>query len=456
MLKRDIVLLFSQGVMELSWLIAGASFIMTSAVHRPFPLFDGAVVFLLAVLLTRITRERGLRVIWVLGLQALGFLLVTSRVVYSSYGSHFFSYLNPEWILYFLNGLESHYDWLGIVILVVFAFVFWLRGVALSRKTTDYTLVCSRFDLGLSVLLALFLVKFLLLVKGGIQLKTPTTEGMIYPFFIFGLMAMGFARNSGTPLKGFISGYRGIGLFLSFAGVILIFGAGLVLFFMPFLQAGAEFGYAMLKSGAEPLGRVLVCILRFLFAGAKMRSEPPAASFQGDGDGPAPSAEGASQGGWLEEILGWVLLVFGVIVLLFLLGLGLWYLVAWLFSRTPGEDRKSPGEGGLSGWFRRLRGIFISLGGRLAGMFKGCRDGLQFFHFLMKWGGRSGVPRLPNETPSEYGRRLKNRFPPLGQEISFIVDAFNLEAYREDPADDVRMKILRLSLIHISEPTRPY
>lgn len=446
-------LLSTQAGMELSWLFAAGSFLMMSAAHRPFPLFEGIVVFLLAVLLTRLTRGRGLRVIWVLGLQALGFLLGTSRLLYTFFFSpHLSSYCNSEWISCFFNSLQGIADWLAFIILLVFAFVCWLSGVALARKTTDYALVCSRFDLGLTGLLSLFLVKFLFLVKGGIQLNAPTAEAMIYPFFIFGLTAVGLARNGETPLKGFISGYRGIGLLISFASVALVLGTGLVLFFMPFLQAGAEMGYAVLKSGAEPLGRILVCILKFLFAGAKMRSEPAASSSQEDGGDPVLPTEGGWESGIVVQVLGWILLVLGVIVGLFLLGLGLWYLFAWLFSRTSMREGRPVVKSGLLKWVRGFHGLLLSLYRRLIRVFEVYKNGAQFFYFLIKWGKRSGMKRLVNETPCEYGRRLQDRFPLLGTEISWIVDAFNLEAYREERVDNGRMKVLkqaRRRLLHV-------
>jgi len=452
--KRNIALLLPQALMELSWLLAVGSFLVMSAAHRPFPLFDGAVVFLLAVLLTGITRGRGLRIIWVLGLQILGWCLGVSSMLYSSFNPHVFSYFNPGWISDLFSRLKGADDWLAFIILLVFGVASWWRGVALARKPSDYFLVCSRFDLGLTVLFSLFLVKFLFLVRGGIQLTAPTADVMIYPFFIFGLSAIGLARNGERPLmKGFISGYKGIGLLVSFAGFALVFGAGLVLFFMPLLQAGAEIGYAVLKSGAEPLGRIVVYILRFLFLGARMRHEPASTSSSEEGSGSVLPAEGGWETGMVEQILMWVFLVFGGVVLVFLSGLGLWYLFSWLFSRTSREEEKPALKAGLLKWLRGFRGFLLSLRRRLSRILEAYEDAGQFFHFLIKWGGRSGMPRLVNETPYEYGLRLKDRFPSLERDIASIVDAFNLEAYREDPVDDRRMKRLkraRRSLLHVA------
>jgi len=48
---------------------------------------------------------------------------------------------------------------------------------------------------------------------------------------------------------------------------------------------------------------------------------------------------------------------------------------------------------------------------------------------LLRWGKRSGLRLLPGETPAEYGKRLVQHFPDLGDDITMIVEAFNKEIY---------------------------
>jgi hypothetical protein len=128
-------------------------------------------------------------------------------------------------------------------------------------------------------------------------------------------------------------------------------------------------------------------------------------------------------------------------------------LFSWLFSRTSREGEKPAVSVGLLKWLRGFHGLFSSLRRRLSRIFEAYEDAGRFFRFLVKWGARSGMPRLVNETPYEYGRRLEGRFPVLGEEIASIVAAFNLEAYREEPVSDRRMKRLkhaRRTLLHIA------
>jgi hypothetical protein len=50
---------------------------------------------------------------------------------------------------------------------------------------------------------------------------------------------------------------------------------------------------------------------------------------------------------------------------------------------------------------------------------------------VLLWGRRSGLPRVPSETPSEYEIKLKHQFPKLKEEIEMIIEAFNREVYGE-------------------------
>ena len=97
---------------------------------------------------------------------------------------------------------------------------------------------------------------------------------LLFPFFIFSLLAIGLVRNRSSERRDFLAGYRGIGVLASFTVVVLAFGAGLVLFFMTYLSAAAEAGYGVLKSAAGPLGPILVRVLLFLFWQTDCEQEP--------------------------------------------------------------------------------------------------------------------------------------------------------------------------------------
>jgi len=56
-------------------------------------------------------------------------------------------------------------------------------------------------------------------------------------------------------------------------------------------------------------------------------------------------------------------------------------------------------------------------------------EGVYPYARLQGWGARCGMPRIPNETPLEYGVRLARRFPTLGNDISWIVELYNQSVY---------------------------
>jgi hypothetical protein len=76
---------------------------------------------------------------------------------------------------------------------------------------------------------------------------------------------------------------------------------------------------------------------------------------------------------------------------------------------------------------------------------KGYRDAVQLYHAFLRWGQRSGLPRLLSETPGEYGSRLQKQFPPLNEDIGRIVEAFNLAVYAEMDLDDAQITRVKRS-----------
>jgi hypothetical protein len=277
----------------------------------------------------------------------------------------------------------------------------------------------------------LFLTQFLLLIKGGIKTGDPVSSLLIFPFFIFGLLAIGLARNHTATQRDFLPGYQGIGVILSFTLIVFLLGTGLVLFFLPYLTLAAETGYGMLKAAAKPLGPVLISVLRFIFMPGTIRPENPSSSMK-EPTGDLISPAGSSW--WmelLEKILAWVLGgVVGLIVLI-VTAMALFFLFRWLLSRTPITQKKQGLWDSILSWIDELQMLLFSCWKWIKRKAKGYKGGVQIYMALLKWGSHSGLPHLLSETPIEYGYRLKNRFPSLKGEIGFIIEAFNQEVYGE-------------------------
>jgi len=448
--RRDLLFLAGAG-MELSWLYAWATFIMVSILHRPFPLPEAIGTFALATVLTLVVRGRGWRVILILGLQVFGFLLATSRIVHVFfYRPH--PFFGQWWLLECFRQPKDPLGWFILVIILFFALLFWVGGVTLARRSVAYITVCTRFDLGVAAFFCLLLTKFLLLVRGGIDIQDPTTELLLFPFFVFSLLAIGMARNRSSAQRDFLSGYQGIGVIVSFTVVVLAFGAGLVLLFLPYLSLAADMGYGVLKSAAAPLGPILVSIIRFLFIHS--RSRPGTASPSSSG-GEAEFVSSTDSSWWtelFEKVFSWGFLGLGVLIALILCGLGMWYLFRWLFSRTT-KSRKTQIQWSLiSLWAALLWSALLHFWDKIVRRVKGYRSAVQLYSALLNWGRHSGLPNFLSETPTEYGVRLRHQFPTLNREIGLIAETFNKEVYGEILLDEQQFTMAKLAWRRLRSP----
>jgi hypothetical protein len=448
---RGILLFLAHGGMGFVWLYAWANFLITSILHRPFPLPDAIGTYFLAAGLTLGLGGSGLRVISVLGLQIIGLLLAASRIVYAiNYQAY--PYLEKAWLVAFLGRTRDSLEWFTLVIILIFAGLFWLAGVMLARRSPTYLTICSRFDLGVAAFFCLMMVKLLLFAKGGIEVRDPASELLLFPFFIFSLLAIGLARSRSSAQREFLAGYKGIAVLASFTVVVLAFGAGLVLLFMPYLIAAAEAGYGALRSAAGPLSPILVAVLRFLFFRARVRQEAASSSSGSDEAEFVPSGESS----WWSELVGkiveWGFLGLGVMLGLILCALGVWYLLRWLFSKTSKQEREAIQWRLLISWAQRLWTSLTSGFLMVVQRLKGYQNAVQIYRALLSWGRHSGLPHLLSETPAEYGSRLGKRFPYLSKEIEGIVEAFNLAVYREMQIDARQMTHAELSWRRIRSP----
>ena len=110
-----------------------------------------------------------------------------------------------------------------------------------------------------------------------------------------------------------------------------------------------------------------------------------------------------------------------------------------------------------------IRNVFSLLITRLSQFFLFCRNviglmkhrkrgAVQLYTALLRWGRRSGVPRLANETPREYGSRLKRRFPAVTREVASIVEAFNQTVYGGIVLKDHRLALTQAAWRTLSSP----
>ena len=449
--RKGSLLFLAVAGMELSWLYAWATFIIASILHRPFPLPEAIGTFALAALLTLVVQGSGWRVILILGLQVFGLLLAISRIVHVLfYGSH--PFFDQWWLLTCFKQPKDPLEWFILIIILFFALLFWVGGVTLARRSAAYLTVCTRFDLGVTAFFCLLLAKFLLLVKGGIDIQDSTPELLLFPFFIFSLLAIGMARNHSSAQRDFLSGYQGIGVIVTFTVVVLAFSGGLVLLFLPYLSTAAEMGYGVLRSAAAPLSHILVAILRFLFMHSRSRPETASPSSGSDEAEFVSSTESSWWTELFEKIFSWGFLGLGVLIALILCGLGMWYLFKWLFSRTTKSEKRKIQWSLISLWALQLWSGLIHCWNKIVRRVKGYRSAVQLYNALLNWGRHSGLPHFLSETPTEYGVRLRHQFPTLKREIGLIVEALNKEVYGEIVLDEQQFTMAKLAWRRLRSP----
>ena len=437
--------------MELSWCYAWATFLTTSIRHQPFPLPEAIAAFGLAAAMTLLSKGKGWRMVSVLGIQVFGLLWITLRIVYT-FNTWSCSFLSPAWVIEFFNTSRNPVEWLNLILILFLSIMLWAGGVTLARRSTVYSTLCSRFDLGIAAFALLFLTKFLVRYKGGINIEESLSQFLFFSFFIFSLLAIGLARNQTTAQKDFLPGYRGIGVILSFTVVVLLLGTALVLFFLPYLTLAAEGGYRILKTAAKPFGPVLVAILRFMFMGGAIRPEPS----PGPADGGAGEFITPAESSWWMEMLEMILIwTFGSLlglILVVVCCVALFFLFRWLLSRTPMTQKRQGTWYPILLWIEGLRAFLLACWKWMMRRVKGYKGAAQLYTALRTWGRHSGLPHVLSETPIEYGLRLKNRFPSLKKEVESIIEAFHQEVYAETTLSEKHLSQVQLALRRMRSP----
>ena len=452
MSKKGMLFLFPvSGAMELIWLSSWAAFLTTSVLHRPFPFKEAIGVFFLATVLTLLSKEKGWRIVEILGLQVFGFVWAALRMIHAFYlwRDPFFS---QGWLVEFFNTPRGPFEWFVLVFLLLWVLLFWIGGVKLARKSLVYETLCSRFDWGLGAFFILVLAKFLLQAKGGIEIDDPISRVLVFPYFGLSLLAIGLARSRSLGSRDFLPGYQGIGVILSFAFIVLLFGTGLVFFCLPYMTFASKVGYDTLKIAAKPLGFIFVAVIRFLFFRNASRMDAAPSPGSGTIRNPIPQIEESWWVGLWEKVLGWGIMGLLGLVLLILSGLAAFYLFRWLFSKTHPSRKKQCLWDLLMLWAEKLKLFLLSCRNKIELKMNGYQRAAQLYNALLYWGRHSGLSHLVNETPAEYGLRLKGRFPVLKGEIDFIIEAFHQEVYGERTLNEEQLAEIRSAWRRLCSP----
>jgi hypothetical protein len=430
-------LVFACCGMELCWLCAWANFLAVSTTQIVFPLIRFCAAFFVALFLSYSFRAKSYRMVWLVLGHILGLGLMISTALSAG-----FTWKFPG----------TFYQGYQMTLMAAIVCLFWYKGIKLSLRQMSYETTCNYFDLGISLLFLLLIVKMLIYIKAGVLISESFTLYIMGVYFFFGLAALFLSQNTTQKKRRYLKGFRMYGGLISAFVVLLVCGMGMVFVLLPYMTSFAESGYVVLKQATGSLSPYLIAILRFIFS---PRNHPGRAQLsqqnQNMPDPDIPLAVG--QPGWAEHLLLYSIFSIFFLILVVMIGYILYKLFKFLMSKQPSSTigkEKNKLFSWLIGWLVFLLNYFKTA---LLALNEKIEDAQKGFIKLVSWGRKSGMPKLYNETPAEYAKRLEQNFVPLENEIRIIVQAFHLETYGEMRLDQTKIFQVVKALKTIHSPS---
>jgi cytochrome b561 len=420
--------------MELCWLCAWANFLAVSTTQIRFPLAPSCAAFFMAFFSTRFFMTKSYRLIWVILGHMSGLGLMIWAALFAGTG----------WRV-----PVTLYHWYEMSLIAAMVCLFWYKGAKLLHRQMSYPSICNHFDLGISLLFALLIIKLLLQIKAGIQVPESFTLYSIGGYFLFGLAAIFFSHTPTTRDRHYLQGFRVYGGLISGAIVLLLCTMAIAFVLLPFMTSFAESGYSVMKQTAGPLSPYLIAILRFIFS--------PRTSSVGNGNPqqhqPLPSPDtpiAPGHMGWIDFFAYYSILLIVILLGVVMIGFMAYMIFKFLMSKHPAAVVNKKETKLFFRLIHWLVAVFNSFRLAILALTETVEDAKKGFTRLVSWGRKSGMPRLINETPAEYAARLGQQFIPLEDEINTIVHAFHLETYGEMSLEKARIHevIAALKTIH--------
>ena len=434
--------------LELCWLYAWADFLAFAFLDRPFPMPQALAAFfggaLVAAAVSRLTRRPILR----LGAHAAGFLAAALGTAYYFHGaeSDFSSF---QWLSDLFTGPQPVVDGFYLALETTMAGGLYIVGRKWAGREDNYRSMANLFDAGVSAFVALYLIRFFLDIRFGVQIDNPAGLRLPIAFFSFGLLGLALARTRGPAVEKFKPRYKGLWSVLTFTAAALLLGLGLVTFFFSGLTAAADAGYEVVKTATRPLAPLLIAVLRFMFGANRMETAPQGSSSSVATEDGIPLGPPGGWEGTAAQIVG-LIGVIGLVIGVAAAGL---YLVYRLLHHLLAEQGDPVPPLNVRDFFARLLARFLVLLRRLT-LKNGPKpaEPLAAYLSLQGWGRRTGLPRRLSETPREYGRRLARSFPGLETELVEIVTALEITVFGGESLDPTHIKRLRQSRRRLTHP----
>lgn len=445
---KNIFLVLASVGMALCCFYAWTSFIFGCLSRKPISLSEGAVIFLLAMLITFLHHQRGWRRIQFIGLHLSGFLFASLWLIHRYYEMTL-PFWRIGWIQEFQLLEQGVAKWPFLALILVCVWLLWFMGIRMVTKPTNKAVMSYRFDAGLGFILLLLFIKLLVVVKGASIPVEYSYVKLIIAYIILGLFSMGFVHFSSPPRSGGISYVKGGGVILSFVLSTLMLGGGLFILFLPELEMFAETSAGLIKTATAPLGPIIVAILRFVLVSGCRGHFREETMPEG-----APSIPEPGEGGWFFGIIvAYFMAGLMVVFCLSVIGLALLYLFKWLRTRTVGKET----QGGI--WWalvvmgiRAVRRFFTILRTKMYTHTDSFFVAEAIYRRLLRWGTLSGLHFAPSETPQEYGVRLGKRFPRIEEEIRTIIRIHDAVVYGDVNPESPQISHAKRALRRIRHP----
>ena len=193
--------------MELCWLCAWANFLAVSTTQVQFPLATSCAAFFPGIIFHPFFYDNppSHHMAYPGHLSGLG--LMISAALFSGTG----------WRV-----PVTPYHWYETSLMAAMVGLFWYKGAKLPRRQLSYPSVCNHFDLGISLLFALLIIKLLLQIKAGIQVSESFTLYSMGGYFLFGLTAIFFSHIPTRRERHYLKGFRIYGALISGTIILLL------------------------------------------------------------------------------------------------------------------------------------------------------------------------------------------------------------------------------------------
>ncbi len=447
---KEVLLLISAGMMELTWLYAVACILFLMMDYPIFPIWTAITAFFTPIIVTSALKGRGKRIIEHVLLHLFFYLSTLLPVIYF-YGKFQKPFLSFTWLEMILHQQYGSIDGFAYLLMMIWFSILWINGFKLANRSNDYFTVASRFDLGIVALTITFII------LGSMSISFPRAGILIIYYFLFSMFAIAVAKNLSSSKTPHSYQLSGTGLVVTFILVVLLIGSWVVLFFLPQLTSSAQTGYRILKMIAQPIGNLLLKILTFLF-GYGHRAAGVSPTYPGESSIPLTENTELS---WWAQLLKWIITWAGIIVLslLALIAVGwlLWSLWKWFSTKTDLDSEKKDFFKEFVLWIIYLFSLakkgFYQMTGIIKNIFRKPEDVSDLFQKLCRWGRSSGIPRERSDTPWEYSRHLAHFFPESRNDIQFIIDSFNQEVYGQKSISAEQLGKAKKAWQHLSSPS---